>query len=125
MVLLLVSVTSCAQAPKPPVVDFYLHDAPQSVAYCSRSNHEKCDSVKIEDTDNWFLFPPEQLEKIQNYIDLLVCIIEGGCKDAQSGVLSTSVSLSPEDLRKISKLMRDLRTNLERQRNDNGNKLTL
>lgn len=121
-VLLLAGViSSCQHAPKAPVIRLYIHDQQAGVAKCSRSDRKACDPVLIELTANWFMLPPSEWEKVQNYVDLLVCKIEGGCKDA-TGVNLASVSITPEDLKQFSKLLRDLRKNLESQRTDNEHK---
>lgn len=95
-------VISCvSKAPKPPAVEFYLHDLPRGVALCSPSDGGICPAVPMSVTDGWYMLKPRGVQAIQDYIDELVCIIDGGCQGA--GIESNKKSLKEyaEDFRYI------------------------
>jgi hypothetical protein len=71
------------KAPPPPVITIDLHDAPNGVTKCASSDGKKCPGTPIAETDNWIMLRPREWQKVQNYNDLLVCIIAGGCKETK------------------------------------------
>ena len=76
-----VSTSSCvSHPPAPPVVTFYIHDLENHKALCASSDGKECPAVDISNTANWWLLPPNEMQKIQDYVDLLYCIAEGGCQ---------------------------------------------
>lgn len=114
MLLIVGVATSCvSRAPKPPVVEFYLNDVPAGVAYCSSSNGVMCAPVRLSDTDGWYSLKPEGVQAIQDYVDTLVCIIDGGCQSQQEYGIE---SASKKDLRAYAERFKDLRDNLEWQK---------
>lgn len=116
MLLLAGAVTSCAhKAPKPPVIRLYLNDAESGLAYCSRSDGHRCPSVNIGNTDKWYLLQPDDWQSVQDYVDLLVCIVDGSCKGQMS---PNSVSVRAEDLKTFSHELKKIKQSLEIQRNE-------
>lgn len=74
--------SSCTtNAPKPPRIKLYLHYAPLQKALCSDSETGTCKAVDIANTDKWFMLPPSEYQKLQDYIDLLSCVIDNACQN--------------------------------------------
>jgi hypothetical protein len=78
-----------SKAPRPPALDIYIHDSANSVAYGKNSEGAVLEPISIKETDNWFMFSPRSWESVQNYVDLLVCIIDGGCKSESKATQMT------------------------------------
>jgi hypothetical protein len=77
---LVVLVVGCSsKAPKPPVVDFGMHDVSTGIMLCARSNGAGCPSKPMSQTDGYIMFSPQDYQKVQNYIDTLICQVDGGC----------------------------------------------
>lgn len=102
-------VSSCvSKAPKPPTIDIYIHDQVNAVAYGANSDGEVLRPVAMAQTDNWFMFSPQSWESVQNYVDLLICIIDGGCK-AQSQEHSIDKKEALERWLLLKKTMNNMR----------------
>lgn len=75
MILAAISLLSigCGSVPKMKQTDLYIHDKPYERALCTRLGEgTTCPQVKIQDTDRWFMFTPEGMKNLLDYIDLLV-----------------------------------------------------
>lgn len=110
MLLIGLAVSSCThKAPYPPKIDFYLHKQARAVAICANTEGQECPDVPIQETNNWLMFPPEQWEHIQGYVDHLVCIIEKGC-----GADSSRPVIPPKEAKQIwedtKKLIKGMRS---------------
>lgn len=68
-----------SKAPRSPEIPMYLHDREGDQALCSFGG-TPCPAVPMSGTRNWIMFKPEGWEAWQNYIDLLVCRLNGGCE---------------------------------------------
>lgn len=113
------SLSGCASsAPKPPALNLYIHDASHGVAYGSSSDGQALKPVSMKDTDNWYLLPPQEWQKVQDYVDLLTCVLDGGCK---GGPPTSMVSITAQDLKQVSKKLKQFRHRIEFQRINNGN----
>jgi hypothetical protein len=76
--------TSCQSLPPSPDINLYSMDYPRAQALCSNSKGVKCDKVFIAATDKFYMLSPKDWEKLQNYIDKLICVARGGCKTSYS-----------------------------------------
>lgn len=111
MVPLLVGVANsrCAHmAPAPPVIRIHIHDQGTGFARCATSEGIKCEPTPMSLTGGWFMFEPSEWQKVQGYADLLICIIEGGCK-AEATVLGISIDEAKRRLSVLKKTLNDLR----------------
>lgn len=108
------------KAPKPPPIDLYIHDVNADLARGATSAGVRLEPVAMALTGGWFMLPPEEFEKVMNYLDLLVCKLDGGCKSADSAELQ-SVSVRAEDLREFKRKVLSIRKMLaNHQRTGNG-----
>lgn len=96
------AISSCSsKAPKPPVIEFGIHDLPKSQMLCARTNQTKCDPIPMAKTDNYIMLHPAYWEMTQNYIDNLICVIDGGCS---ASVLSQDSSSTREWIENVDPL---------------------
>lgn len=120
---LVMSMTGCTslggRLPDPPKGQFCSHFQPSAKAVCSDiSTNQALPSVPISQTDKWIMIPPQTWEKIQNYIDELILIIEqksafGAEVDLMTlqgeGKSSHRVYLTASEIRALQSRIKDLR----------------
>lgn len=114
----LIVLASCStSAPKPPEIELYLHNGPRGVAICSNSNTGKCPAVSIDQTDRWFMLKPQDFKEIQDYIDLLVCKLNGACQDKDRFFLTQEQMIS--GIEHGQRKVKSMRADLLKRRNGN------
>lgn len=105
-------------APKPPNINFYLHDFPRAQALCATSEGKQCPKKLLAETDKYIMLEPRHWTAIQNYIDLLVCVAEGGCRGQTVRVkseMNSQVTSTADELKKISMKFKEIDQALKRQ----------
>lgn len=108
--LLIMLVVGCANKPAPPEINLYLHDQPRATALCTHMG-TACPAVPMEKTDNWFMLRPEDWQKEMDYIDLLICKLNGGCGNSTP----TSAPVSGKDLEAFRLRMKSMDKSLHSQ----------
>lgn len=116
------AVTSCtSRAPKPPEIELGMIDIrtpfENSVVLCSKAG-SSCPSVPLKMADSYITVSPAMWEKQQNYIDLLVCVIDGGCGASGYSAMASSLdsgNLSTE-IKKYQAVSKKIRARLLRSR---------
>lgn len=109
MKLLLMLVASsilsgCASGlPKPPSIELYMHHQPSGIVFCSRDG-KTCPSVRIEQTNKWYMLKPSAWRDLNNYIDELIRRLEAKNFDGSSGV-----SVTANDLRRLKAHLQKIR----------------
>ncbi len=79
--------TACVSTrniPKPPTMEFGVIDTPTGTVPCARTDSQSCVEKKIKDLDGYIAVHPAYWEANQNYINTLVCISRGGCRDEKT-----------------------------------------
>lgn len=122
LIVLLTSLVlaSCANVPPAPNINLYMNDLPRAQALCSNSKGDKCNKVLLSETDKFIMLRPKDWQALENYIDLLICRLRGGCQS--STVSSMGVKTSnffvdySEDAVKIKKTIQKINKTLKDQR---------
>lgn len=114
------ALTSCAgKAPKPPYIQLHMHDISKEIALCTDSNGDECPPTDMSKTDKWFMLHPKYFQAIQDYIDLLVCKLNGGCASVLAQDFETMSVMNEQEqletLAQAKKRMNRIKNNLKGQ----------
>ena len=84
---LVVALSGCQTGlPKAPDIDLYVHSAASGKALCTDTGTGAgCPSVRMADTDRWYMLTPAGFEALQNYIDALIRAIESKAVNFEGG----------------------------------------
>lgn len=115
-----VSCSTIPNAPAPPTIELYMHDRSAGLARCAKSDGGKCPAKPMAETHKYFMLSPADWKKNQNYIDTLICLVEGGgigCKsiDVENSVDEVEKSGPSSDLRRVRDSLRRMEARLKSQ----------
>lgn len=99
-------------------IEVYVHHQPSGIGKCARTDKQPCNEIRMSDTNGYTFFSPSGIETILNYLDLLKCKIEGGCKNVMSAGSSKKnkgVRVTPKDIEKIKKQIEQVQSDLDEQ----------
>ena len=104
-------------APRPPVIEFHVINTKIQGTKCSRSDLTSCPGSGFSQMNGWFAFSPGNYQEIQNYIDRLICIAEGGCVSAAEVVgyspMASTREAAVADLKQIRTRLRQIKAKLK------------
>lgn len=102
-------------AKPPPVIKIYSHYLAEDVALCSRTDGASCPALPMEKTDKFYMISETDWRRQEDYIDDLICILNGGCGSSIQPAAVRSSSPLLKDLQNLRSRMQKIKQTLRRK----------